>query len=53
MAFTIAIYVICVVIAQLYPFIDRILLDQYIAKRYIDQTFYVVVAVAIVLNIIN
>lgn len=53
MALTVSIYVICVVIAQLYPYIDRILLDQYIAKRFMDQSFYVIVAIAVVLHAIN
>ena len=50
---TIVVYMVCVTIAQLYPFIDRILLDNYIAQSYIDQSFYVIVAVAVVLHIIN
>ncbi|HEY3343164.1 MAG TPA: hypothetical protein VGK81_14145, partial [Anaerolineae bacterium] len=53
MALTIVIYMICVTIGQLYPFIDRILLDNYIAQSRIDQTFYMVVAVAVVLHIFN
>lgn len=53
MALTILVYMMCVTIAQLYPFIDRILLDDYIAKNNIDQTFYMIVAAAVVLHIIN
>ena len=53
MAATIMVYMMCVTIAQLYPFIDRILLDDYIAKSNIDQTFYMIVAAAVVLHIIN
>jgi ATP-binding cassette subfamily B protein len=53
MAFTILIYMMCVTIAQLYPFIDRTLIDQYIAVRYIDQSFYVLIGGAVVLHIIN
>ncbi len=53
MVLTILVYMMCVTIAQLYPFIDRILLDDYIAKSNIDQTFYMIVAAAVVLHIIN
>jgi ATP-binding cassette subfamily B protein len=53
MVSTILVYMMCVTIAQLYPFIDRILLDDYIAKSNIDRTFYMIVAVAVVLHIIN
>ncbi|HEY3288693.1 MAG TPA: ABC transporter ATP-binding protein [Anaerolineae bacterium] len=53
MMLTIAIYMVCVTIAQLYPFIDRILIDRYIAAKFIDQGFWIVVGVAIVLHAIN
>jgi ATP-binding cassette subfamily B multidrug efflux pump len=50
---TIAIYMMCVTIAQFYPFIDRILIDNYIAAKVIDQGFYAVIIGAIFLHIIN
>ena len=53
MVSTIMVYMMCVTIAQLYPFIDRILLDDYIAKSNIDRTFYMIVGVAVILHIIN
>ena len=53
MVSTILVYMMCVTIAQLYPFIDRILLDDYIAKSNIDRTFYMIVGVAVILHIIN
>ncbi len=53
MFLTICIYVVCVTIAQFYPFIDRILIDKYIAAKFIDQGFYVVVIGAVILHAIN
>jgi ATP-binding cassette, subfamily B, multidrug efflux pump len=53
MALTVAIYMVCVTISQLYPFIDRILIDQYIAVKLINQSFYLLVILAVVLHIIN
>src|SRR6266542_5905177 len=53
MALTILIYMTCVTISQLYPFIDRILIDQHIAVNRIDQTFFLLVAGAAVLHAIN
>ncbi len=53
MLLTIVTYMMCVTIAQFYPFIDRILIDQYIALKVIDQGFYLVIVVAVVLHVIN
>ena len=53
MALTVFIYMACVTLAQLYPFIDRILIDNYISQKLIDQTFYLFVALAVVLHIFN
>ena len=50
---TIFVYMICVTVYQLYPFIDRILLDDYISQGTINQTFYMIVGVAVILHIIN
>lgn len=33
MLFTLTIYVICVTLSQLYPFVDRILIDDHIAVK--------------------
>ena len=33
MAFTLTIYVICVTLSQLYPYVDRILIDDHIAVK--------------------
>lgn len=53
MAWTVLIYVVCVVIAQLYPYIDRILLDDYITVRRMDQSFFIIVGIAIALHAVN
>jgi ATP-binding cassette subfamily B protein len=53
MVATIFVYMICVTVFQLYPFIDRILLDDYISQGTINQTFYMIVGVAVILHIIN
>jgi ATP-binding cassette subfamily B protein len=53
MALTLSIYVVCVTISQLYPFIDRILIDNYIAVGIINSSFYMIVVAAAVLHIIN
>ena len=53
MAGTVGLYMLCVAIAQMYPFIDRVLIDQYIAVKRIDAEFYTVVLVAVILHIIN
>jgi ATP-binding cassette, subfamily B, multidrug efflux pump len=53
MAATVAVYMVCVTVAQFYPFIDRILIDNYIAVRNIDQGFYMFVGVAVILHVIN
>jgi ATP-binding cassette subfamily B protein len=53
MFLTIMVYMVCVTIGQLYPFIDRILIDNYISQGFIDQTFYMIIAAAVVLHIFN
>ena len=51
MLLTLAIYVVCVTVSQLYPFIDRSLIDNYISVGVINQSFYVLVGIAVVLHI--
>ena len=53
MAGTVGLYMACVAIAQMYPFIDRVLIDQHIAVGRIDGEFYLLVAVAVILHLIN
>ncbi|MGQ9903395.1 MAG: ABC transporter ATP-binding protein [Anaerolineae bacterium] len=53
MAGTVSLYMACVAIAQIYPFIDRVLIDQHIAVGRIDGEFYLLVAIAVILHLIN
>src|SRR5689334_18047043 len=53
MILTIMVYMTCVTISQLYPFIDRILIDQHIAVNRMDQAFFMLVVGAAVLHAIN
>ncbi|MCS7061860.1 MAG: ABC transporter ATP-binding protein [Anaerolineae bacterium] len=53
MSGTVALYMMCVAIAQMYPFIDRVLIDEYIAQQRIDVNFYLVVLAAVILHVIN
>lgn len=53
MAGTVGLYMVCVAIAQIYPFIDRMLIDQHIAAGRIDSEFYLLVAIAVILHLIN
>jgi ATP-binding cassette, subfamily B, multidrug efflux pump len=52
MLLTLSIYVVCVTITQLYPYIDRILIDEYIAVKNPDG-FLPLLALAAVVHIIN
>lgn len=53
MAGTISLYMACVAIAQMYPFIDRALIDDYIAVKRIDGQFYLLALAAVILHAIN
>ncbi|MCL4506065.1 MAG: ABC transporter ATP-binding protein/permease [Chloroflexi bacterium] len=53
MMLTVAIYMICVTISQFYPYIDRILIDNYITAKVLDQGFFVMVILAVALHILN
>ncbi len=50
---TISLYMLCVAIAQMYPFIDRVLIDQHIAVKRIDGEFYLLALVAVILHAVN
>ena len=52
MLFTLSIYVVCVTITQLYPFIDRILIDEHIAVNNPDG-FLPLLALAAVAHALN
>ncbi|MBX3000501.1 MAG: ABC transporter ATP-binding protein [Caldilineaceae bacterium] len=52
MAVTLSIYVVCVTITQLYPFIDRILIDEHIAVKNPDG-FLPLLAIAAVAHALN
>ncbi len=53
MIVTISIYMACVTIANLYPFIDRILIDQYIAVGVINREFFMIALLGAVLHAFN
>ncbi len=53
MILTVAIYMVCVTISQFYPFIDRILIDNYISVKLIDRSFFIVVIAAVLLHALN
>lgn len=52
MLFALSIYVMCVTLANLNPFVDRILIDQYIAvgRR---EGFYLILLLALAMHILN
>ncbi len=52
MFFTLMIYVICVTITQLYPYIDRILIDKHIAVGNTDG-FLPLLTLAVVAHLLN
>jgi ATP-binding cassette subfamily B protein len=52
MAITVSIYMVCVIVSQFYPFIDRILIDQHIAVNN-PEGFLPILIAAAVLHAVN
>jgi len=49
---TICIYLVCITVAQFYPFIDRILIDEHIAVKKMDG-FVPILMIAVVAHLLN